>query len=193
MINSLTIKISLVLFANGEYILYMLKPQDIVILLKLAARGDTPWQYDTIAKELCMSASETHAGFKRAEQAHLADPQSKQPIIPALEEFLTHGVRYVFPAEVGELTRGIPTAYAAKPLTSFLVKTQEPPPVWPFAEGNTRGFSFLPLYKSVPRAARNDEKLYELLVLVDSIRGGKARERQIAIQELKKRLNQVNQ
>jgi len=167
----------------------MLKPQDIVILLKIAAMGDSPWRYDVLAKDLCMSASEVHAGFKRAERAHLADPQSKQPIIPALEEFLTHGIRYVFPAEVGELTRGIPTSYAAKPLTNFLVKTQEPPPVWPFSDGSTRGYSFLPLHKSVPKAVKNDERFYELLVLVDAIRGGRTRERQLAIQELKKRLN----
>ena len=121
----------------------MLKPQDIVILLKIAAMGATNWRYDALANELCMSASEVHAGFKRAEHAQLADTQSKQPIMPALEEFLTHGIRYVFPAEVGELTRGMPTSYAAKPLIDFLMKTQEPPPVWPFVEGTTRGFSFL--------------------------------------------------
>jgi predicted RNase H-like HicB family nuclease len=42
----------------------MLKPQDIVILLKIAAMGETPWRYDSLAKELYMSASEVHAGFK---------------------------------------------------------------------------------------------------------------------------------
>ena len=167
----------------------MLKPQDIVILLKIAAMGEVPWRYDFLARELGMSASEVHAGFKRAELAHLADAQSKQPIMPALEEFLTHGIRYVFPAEIGEMTRGTPTGYAAEPLKHCFVETKEPPPVWPFSEGNTRGYSFLPLYKSVPKAAKTDEKFYELLVLVDAIRGGRARERQLAIQELKKRLN----
>ena len=166
-----------------------MKPQDIVILLKIVARGEAPWRYDSLAKELHMSASEVHAGFKRAERAHLADGQSKQPIYPALEEFLTHGIRYVFPAEIGELTRGMPTAHAAEPLKSAFVMTQEPPPVWPFGEGDTRGFAFLPLYKTVPKAAKNDERLYELLALVDAIRGGRARERQLAIQELRKRLS----
>lgn len=167
----------------------MLKPQDIVILLKIAANGATPWRYETMAKDLGMSSSEVHAGFKRAELAHLADPQSRQPIFPALEEFLAHGIRYAFPAEKGELTRGIPTAHAVKPLLRLLTKTKEPPPVWPCADGGTRGFSFLPLYRSVPQAAKNDIKFYELLALVDAIRGGRARERQIAVQELRKRLN----
>lgn len=177
------------LFANSEYAYGMLKAQDIVLLLKIAAMGGIPWRYDVLAQELGMSASEVHAGFKRAEKAHLADPQSRQPIFPALEEFLIHGIRYVFPAETGELTRGIPTAHAVKPLATLFAKTQEPPSVWPCAEGRTRGFAFSPLYRSVPKAAKNDHQLYELLALVDAIRGGRARERQVAIQELRRRLN----
>jgi hypothetical protein len=42
--------------------------------------------------------------------------------------------------------------------------------------------------KYAPYAARLDEKLYELLVLIDAIRGGQARERKIAIEELRKRM-----
>jgi len=59
---------------------------------------------------------------------------------------------------------------------------------WPDPMGETRGSSFSPLYKSVPKAARNDKALYELLVLVDAIRGGRARERELAIKEIKRRL-----
>jgi hypothetical protein len=51
-----------------------------------------------------------------------------------------------------------------------------------------RGESFSPLYKSAPSAAKKDSKLYQLLALVDAIRGGRARERDIAKKELKKRL-----
>jgi hypothetical protein len=49
---------------------------------------------------------------------------------------------------------------------------------------------FSPLYKNVPEAARRDPKLYELLALVDAIRDGRAREREIAIDELKARIDQ---
>lgn len=135
-----------------------------------------------------MSASEVHAGFRRAEKAHLADGNSRRPIVPALEEFLVHGIRYVFPAELGEMTRGMPTAHAAKPLSGILQKGREPPPVWPCADGVTRGYAYQPLYKTVPQVARNDGRLYELLTLVDAIRGGGARERQAAIGELRRRL-----
>ena len=61
-------------------------------------------------------------------------------------------------------------------------------PIWPYTEGQVRGESFSPLYKSAPLAAKNDPALYELLVLIDAIRGGRARERDIAKKELTKRL-----
>jgi hypothetical protein len=70
----------------------------------------------------------------------------------------------------------------------MLVSSNDPPPVWPDPEGNVRGQAFSPLYKSVPKAARQDRQLYELLVLADAIRGGLQREREIAITELAKRL-----
>ena len=48
--------------------------------------------------------------------------------------------------------------------------------------------STISLYKLVPGAARSDPRLSELLVLVDAIRAGRAREREIAVNELKQRL-----
>ena len=44
----------------------VLKPQDIVILLKLVASGEIDWSYPSLAHDLFMSASEIHAGIKRA-------------------------------------------------------------------------------------------------------------------------------
>ena len=43
----------------------MLKSQDVVIVLKLAAKNaaELPWNFASLAKELCMSSSEVHAGF----------------------------------------------------------------------------------------------------------------------------------
>ena len=105
-----------------------------------------------------------------------------------MEEFLVHGLKYVFVPEKGELTRGIPTGYAAPPLKRFFPISSEPPPVWPDADGEVRGEAFSPLYKSVPKAAREDRNLYELLVLVDPIPRGRARERDIAVKEIKQRL-----
>ena len=46
-----------------------------------------------------------------------------------------------------------------------------------------------PLYPSVPEAAMRDEELYQLLVIVDTLRIGRAREKEIAIKELRIRLD----
>ena len=170
-----------------------LKPQDILIALKLVALGDRAWSYVKLANELSMSASEINAGVKRCLSANLLMPalqagKSPQPAVKALEEFLVHGVKYAFVPELGELTRGLPTGYAAAPLKGNFVVGDDPPPVWPYAEGAVRGYSFSPLFRSAPQAALADQRLYELLILVDAIRGGKAREREMAICELQKRL-----
>ncbi len=168
----------------------MLKPQDVVIVLKLAAKNaaNLPWNFASLAKELYMSSSEVHAGFQRAVKSSLINPHTRQPNTSALYEFIIHGLRYVFPPERGELTRGIPTAHAADPLKKHLLDDGSIPPVWPHPNGKLRGHSFLPLYKSVPKAAEADLRLYELLSLVDAIRGGRARERDLAAKELQQQL-----
>ncbi len=171
----------------------VLKPQDIFVLLKLVAIASPRWTYVQLANSLYMSVSEINAAIKRAIQARLAalpesDDLSPRPIRKALEEFLVHGIKYAFAPDKGEILRGMPTAYAAPPLSQEILASNEPPPVWPYAEGQVRGYSFSPLYKSVPKAAEIDPRLYELLALVDAIRDGRAREKDLAIKELRQRL-----
>lgn len=171
-----------------------LKPQDIFVALKLVALGGEPWSYVRLAHELHMSASEANAAVRRGLQAGLLVPalegRSPVPNRATLEEFLLHGVKYVFVPERGEMTRGIPTGHAASPLAELIMPGTEPPPVWPCAEGSVRGFSFSPLYPSAPKAAMVDAKLYQLLALVDAIRDGRARERKLASDELVRRLRE---
>lgn len=173
----------------------ILKPQDILVLLKLVAIGRNDWSYNRLAVELGMSPSEVHSALKRALTASLALQKADKitPYIRNLEEFLVHGIRFTFVPERGEMTRGLPTAYAAAPLNSVFFPDGEPPPVWPDPQGEVRGMAFSPLYKSAPKAAQLDPALYELLVLVDAIRGGRARERAFAIKELQQRLKTYEQ
>lgn len=63
--------------------------------------------------------------------------------------------------------------------------------MWPYAKGTTRGYSLAPLYPTVPQAAAKDAQLYELLSLVDAIRDGRARERNLAAKELQARLQRA--
>ncbi len=169
----------------------ILKPQDILFLLKLVSLNKAAWTFNELAIALGMSASEVHAAAKRVIIARLASKHESEirPDIRNLQEFLLHGIQYVFVPERGALNRGIPTAYAAEPLIHFFAENQDLPPVWPDPEGVVRGESFSPLYKSVPKAIKQDAQLYMLLALVDAIRGGRARERELAKKELIKRLN----
>jgi hypothetical protein len=167
----------------------ILKPQDIVIMLKLLVRNGSEWSYPALSYELSMSASEVHAGVKRAVAAQLMDMHRKIPVKRNLLEFLIHGVKYAYPPDRGGITRGIATSYAAQPLKELITQPDEPPPVWPDPEGQLRGYEFSPLYSSVPHACKVDPKLYELLALVDAIRDGRARERKIAIKEIQSRIS----
>lgn len=169
-----------------------LRPQDVLILLKLGAHPGERFAQVVLARELGMSAGEISGGIGRAVKARLANRSPDQGVTPlhaALQEFLIHGVRYAFPAEEKAMTRGMPTAWAAPPLVDrLLAATDAPPPVWPDPHGEVRGAAVEPLYRSVPQAARLDRALYELLTLVDAIRIGRARERKLAESILRSRL-----
>lgn len=168
----------------------LLKPQDLLVMLKLVANKNQEWAYNKMALDLAMSPSEVHAAVKRSLKAGLA-LKIKNAIkanYSCLEEFIVHGLKYVFVPDRGGISRGIPTIYPVAPLNK-LSPSLDPVPVWPDSMGEIRGESFSPLYASVPQAARNDSTLYELLVLIDAIRGGRAREREIAVKEIRKRLN----
>ena len=159
-----------------------LLPQDVLVMVKLALSAKHGWTYDKVAYELGMSPSMAHSAVKRAVQARLFDNQLRRPKRKALEEFLVHGVKYAYPPDIGTMTRGIPTAFASPMLRNEFAHggSNSEVYVWPHPEGEARGIELSPLYKSVPDVARHDEKLYAALGLLDAIRIGRARERQLA-------------
>ena len=165
-----------------------LKPQDVLVLLKLVAIGDRTWTYSGLAGELSMSASEVHAAITRTQSARLYADVLRTVMHPNLFEFLVHGVRYAFPARLGSPAWGMPTAHAAPPLNRVIVADEPLPPVWEAAEGTTQGISVTPLYRSVPAAAHRDPYLYELLACVDALRIGRVRERTAAAEVLRFRI-----
>jgi DNA-binding Lrp family transcriptional regulator len=171
----------------------VLKPQDVYVVLKIVADKAPRAPYSQLASELAMSASEVHACVKRAQQARLLHGPElhSRPNMAGLEEFLVHGLKYVFPAKRGELTRGVATSYAAEPLRSMIAPGKEPVPVWPCERGKQRGVSFDPLYKTAPGVALRDPRFYALLALTDALRDGRSRERACAEAELHRRLSSV--
>lgn len=74
----------------------------------------------------------------------------------------------------------MPTSYAAPVLKKHFAPSDSLPPVWPDPKGTVRGESLNPLYKAAVTAAANDPEMYSALALIDAIRGGNARERELA-------------
>lgn len=167
-----------------------LRPQDVLLLAKLLSYGGDRPPMAQIAHDLSISSSEVHAALKRLVNSRLvaSDAEGNRPLIQAVREFLLHGLKYTFPAQRGEMTRGMPTSYAAPPLRRHISPGPDPPPVWPDPEGEERGISLQPLYSTVPKAARRDAFLYELLALIDALRDGRTQERLLAEDELVDRL-----
>lgn len=165
--------------------------RDIAFLLKLSMREGPRVLLKDLANELFLAPSEVSRAVSRCRNSGLLywSDAEKRVNRSGLLEFIAHGIKYVFPPERGAPVRGIPTAFAAPPLSSFFLPYNELLPVWPYAVGDVRGFSFAPLYKGAPKAALRDPKFYELLALTDAARGGKARERALALELLEKELN----
>ena len=163
-----------------------MKPQDILILLKIISLDDKTWSQITLASELFMSQSEVSQSIARSKFAGLLHISGKLVFTVSLMEFLQYGIRFVFPQRPGPVVRGVPTAHSVPPLNTII--RSEESYVWPSAKGTVRGHSITPLYKSAVNAVKIDEKLHMYLALVDALRVGKAREKEIAIAELKKRI-----
>lgn len=168
-----------------------LKSQDVLLALRLAARPEPAPQAE-IASAIGISVSEVSEGLKRLNRSHLYNLQDRRVVRSSLREFLCFGLRYVFPAQLGLLGEGIPTAHSASPLSKHIQASESDGAVWeaPVIPGapRARGRVVEPIHKSAPRAAAKDPALHELLALVDAVRVGRARERKFASDELARRL-----
>jgi len=101
----------------------------------------------------------------------------------ALAEFAVHGAKYAFPGVRLPLVVGVPTSHSA-PAFAGVFAPGSSDFVWPHPNGSVRGIGVEPLHPSVPYAAMQDARLYELLALFDALRVGKVRERNMAAQRL---------
>jgi DNA-binding Lrp family transcriptional regulator len=162
-----------------------MRPQDIVVLLDIIVREEE-WTMKDISQELNISGSEVSESLQRSYMAGLIDGSKKNVMRNALMEFLKYGLRYVFPQTPGAIVRGIPTAYSAPPLSDMIMSSDKL--VWAYPKGEVRGQSVEPLYPTVVKSALHNPKLYEMLALVDALRVGRVRERELAAVELETRV-----
>jgi hypothetical protein len=160
-----------------------MRPQDIVILLKILVYPKPDWQYRDLALSLYLSISEISESLSRSHIAGLVDESKRRVHRQSLMEFLEHGLHYVFPQVPGTYVTGVPTAHSQ---AYFKARFQaELEYAWADDDGEIRGLSITPLYRGVPKAVKQDDTLHQLLAATDIIRVGRMRELQEALILLK--------
>ena len=165
-----------------------MRPQDVAILLKIISLENQEWNISRLAKELYISSSEICEALNRSLFAGLIDKSKKKVMKMAFFDFLSYGLKYVFPVQPGKIVHGIPTAHSALPLSNEIISNGIAY-VWENSDSEISGLEIEPLYKNIVLAVKEDPKFYEFLALVDALRVGKIRETNIARNELKKRFN----
>jgi hypothetical protein len=163
-----------------------MRPQDVVILLKILSLKEKEWQYRDLAHDLGISISEVSGSLKRSHIAGLVDESKKKVFRQSLMEFIEFGVHYVFPQIPGTMVTGFPTGHSHPLFKKKFISDENF--VWPDMQGNVRGLAIEPLYKSAVAACQKDPELYIMLASIDMVRLGSTRERKEALIELKKRI-----
>jgi len=161
-----------------------MRPQDVVILLKMLTIKEPNWQYRDLAGSLFISISEISESLNRSLLAGLIDESRRKVHRQSLMEFIQYGLHYVFPKVPGSMATGIPTAHSYSFYKPYFSSEQDY--IWPDEDGTVRGLAIEPLYKNVVKAVKVDEDLHKLLASIDIIRVGKTRETKLALKELQK-------
>lgn len=156
----------------------MLKSQDVLVAAALAVHPSRRWSFQGVAEATGLSQSAAFRAVQRLRDSKLVVPDEWRVFDERFAKFLEHGVPYVFAANPGKIARGLPTAYAAPPLSEHISASTAV--VWPYVNGSTRGESVKPLAPTAPEAALRDESLYHVLALIDALRIGRAREQKLA-------------
>lgn len=166
----------------------MLRSPDIVVLLMLLRHADGEWTIRSLAEQLHMPPAAVQRSLARLGRTPLFDAATRRVSAGASDELLAHALPFIAPASLGAPVRGMPTAWGAPPLAGEVSGDQAP--VWPDRRGKARGPSLAPLHPGVPQLARADPEMYEALALVDALRVGRARERRLALAQLRERLRE---
>jgi hypothetical protein len=159
---------------------------DLFVLLKLAASDDASASVRNLAAELGISKSAVALSLKRLDDLELTkgEPPNRRVNKLAARDLLEHAARWIAPAKAGDWELGLPTAHS-EPHLAARFRGDADPVVLPLPHGPLRGRAIPPLHPQAPAAAARDPRLHRLLAIVDALRIGRAREREIAASELR--------
>ncbi len=178
----------------------MIKGQDIIILLLIRLHPEVSWTHAAISQATGLSLSQCHLSLNRLrESGLLSKGMSASWNAPEARfiEFIIHGFKYVFPPKIGMRARGIPTAHSAPFLADTFRNSNTQDYVWPDPQGTHKGNSLEPIHPCQLRFVRGkptmeslkNREMYELLVCLDLLRIGGARERNWAAETIKGKIH----
>jgi len=155
-------------------------------VMKLVAHQGEPASLRHLEDELGLSKSAVANSLQRLRELDLVKdgPSGRRVNKLLLRDCLEHASRWIAPAHVGDFELGLPTAHATESFKQKLTGDEDPV-VMPLPHGPMRGRAVSPLHPLAPAAAAKDAKLYRLLAIVDAFRIGRARDRQLAVAELR--------
>lgn len=168
-----------------------MQDRDIFSLLGLLRHGSRPKQtMRSLAHELQIPHSSLQRSLVRLGETPAYDATRGRLNSSATMELFEHALPFVAPASLGAPTRGVPTAWAVKPLSDAIGPVGDLPPVWPSSAGEVRGRAVKPLHPAAISIAASDPWMYEMLALIDGVRVGDARVRAVARELLRERLTE---
>ena len=156
--------------------------QDFLIALFLALEKQNLYQKE-IADRLKISRSTVSYAMNRLIKLKLINEETQQVMVHSLLDFIKYAIHLVYPTEIGSKVRGVPTALSG-PILNKLIPTEDKF-VWKSDKGTIIGQEIKPLYDSVPDLVKTEPALYKVLSLIDAVRTGNSREKDIANKELK--------
>ena len=167
-----------------------LKGRDLVVCAWLAGRRGEEWDYPKLVEVFELSLSSLHRSLARLDRSGLFSKKRGTVRVGAFLEFAVHAAKYVFPPVFGPPAKGMPTGPSAPPLVDMLVDASAAGEVWvwPFPEGRALGTILEPLSADAPRLAQRHPELYRRLAVLDVLRAGRARERELATTWLEQEL-----
>lgn len=163
-----------------------LRPSDVIVACQLTQV--TSPSLKTVSELTILSVGECHNAVARLASAGLLSVPKRHVAPELLLRFILYGVPYSFPAQIGPSTMGIATAFSVEAFKSLVESTEAY--VWPDGGGATEGLALTPLFPSAVRLRHANPALYEILALVDVLRVGDLREKQLAETLLRERLAQ---
>ena len=156
----------------------MLKGVDNLVLIALIEWGRRFGTQAALAEALQLAPANLSRSLQRLYLARLIQHHDLSPTAPHVEEYLFHGLRYIFPAHLGSRVRGVPTAHSAPPLADQLSAGDTI--VWAAEFGTSSGQALPPLHGNIPALCVAHPELHPTFALLDAIRLGPARERKLA-------------